>query len=61
MMTIDQLSNSSSSFNGNDAVIMNEYMTNLIEPKNLKEPSVIYVMTQPFYCCIIYTTHDLDQ
>ena len=27
----------------------------------IKEPSVFYVITQPFYCCIIYTTHDLDQ
>ena len=26
-----------------------------------KEPSVIYVITQPFYCGIIYTTRDLDQ
>ena len=27
----------------------------------IKELSVIYVITQPFYCCIIYTTHNLDQ
>ena len=27
----------------------------------IKEAWVIYVITQPFYCCIICTTHDLDQ
>ena len=27
----------------------------------IKDPSVIYVITQPFCCCIIYATHDLDQ
>ena len=25
----------------------------------IKEPSVIYVITQPFFCFIICTTHDL--
>ena len=27
----------------------------------IKEPSAIYFINQPFYCCIIYTTNDLDQ
>ena len=27
----------------------------------IKEPSVIYVITHPFYYCMIYMAHDLDQ
>ena len=60
-MVVQQLSTSFCSFNGNIA-IMNKYMINSIVCmiQGLKEPSIIYVIMQPFYCNI-YRTHDLDQ
>ena len=60
-MAVHQLSNSYSSFNGNIAII-NKYMINSIVCmiQGLKEPSIIYVIMQPFYWNI-YRTHDLDQ
>ena len=27
----------------------------------IENPSVIYLVMQPFYCCIIYVTRDSDQ
>ena len=34
---------------------------NCMRDSRIKEPNVIYVITQPFCCYVKYTTHDLDQ